>query len=216
MFMSSFYSARQVHCLLAVALVASSTIVANAQAADVAAARSTFTGLSVYTATGYQHTMVKVTDIRVQGTDIRLPSERTSTNGSFWFTGLDYTRVFANQFSLGAQVEYYPRSGQLTLSVAPGYAFNDRWLGYVKFGWAYVPTTFDQGPGLPRIKEDLNAVFAGVGAKRMIYGGLFGYAELRYAQVERFNFNSAIGVIPIQGRVDVTAVNAIIGLGYRF
>ena len=204
---------RWIHCSLAAISIAG---VSNVSANGAGLAQSAFTGLSVYTATGYQHTMAKASDIRIQGTDIRLPSERTTTDGSFWFTGLDYTHVFANQFSLGAQVEYYPRSGQVTLSVAPGYAFNDRWLGYVKFGWAYVPTTFDQGPGQPGIKRNLNTVFAGVGAKRMIYRGLFGYAELRYAQVERVNFNRVVGVIPIQGRVDVTAVNAIIGLGYRF
>ena len=210
---ASFLSNCLFCCLVALALVAS---VGTADATEATVTRSTFTGLSVYTATGYQHTMVKASDLRVQGTDIRLPSERMTTDGSFWFTGLDYTHVFANQFSLGGQVEYYPRSGQVTLSVAPGYAFNDHWLGYVKFGWAYVPTTFDQGPGQPSAKENLNAVFAGVGAKRMIYDGFFAYAELRYAQVERVNFKRVVGVIPIQGRVDVTAVNAIIGLGYRF
>lgn len=204
---------RWIHCSLAALSIAG---VSNAAANEASSTRSTFTGLSVYTATGYQHTMAKASDIRVQGTDIRLPSERTTTDGSFWFTGLDYTHVFSNQFSLGGQVEYYPRSGQVTLSVAPGYAFNDRWLGYVKFGWAYVPTTFDQGPGQPSIKRNLNTVFAGVGAKRMIYRGFFAYAELRYAQVERVNFNRVVGIIPIEGRVDVTAVNAIIGLGYRF
>jgi opacity protein-like surface antigen len=173
-------------------------------------------GLSIYTATGYQHTMIKTDDVRVRNTNIRLPSERTSTDGSFWFAGLDYTHVFANQFSLGAQFEYYPRSRQVTISVSPGYAFNDRWLGYVKFGWAYVPTTLDQGPGLPNTKVNLNTVFAGVGAKRMIYGSLFGYAELRYAKVERLDFTGVIQTIPIQGHADIRAVNAIIGLGYRF
>ncbi len=173
-------------------------------------------GLSIYTATGYQHTMIEASDMRVRNTNIRLPSERSSTNGSFWFAGVDYTHVFANQFSLGAQFEYYPRSGQVTLSVSPGYAFNDQWLGYVKFGWAYVPTKIDQGPGLPSNTVNLNAVFAGIGAKRMIYRGLFGYAELRYAQVERVNFTSMVNSIPIEGSANTQAVNAIIGLGYRF
>jgi hypothetical protein len=174
------------------------------------------TGFSIYTATGHQTATVKVNDLRVKNTSIRLPSQHFSTSTTFWLTGLNYTHVFDNQWALGGQVEYYPISRQVAVSVSPGYAFNDSVLGYLKLGWAYVPTTVDQGPGRQSHKTNLNAAFAGFGVKAMLYRGLFGYAELTYAQVERLNFNSWVGAIPVSGHTDTSAINAVIGLGYRF
>lgn len=183
-----------------------------------------FTGLSIYTATGYQNATVKGTNLRLQGTNITLPSQSETTHGSFWLVGLDYTYVFENKFSLGAQVDYYPRKGQVAVSISPGYEFNDRVLGYMRFGWASVPTTVEQGAGYPSYETRLNAYFAGVGAKVNIYRGVYGFAEIRYSEVERLNFTGStvlpnmpqLGPVPIQGSADTTAVNAFIGLGYRF
>ncbi|UOD50965.1 outer membrane protein [Orrella daihaiensis] len=184
-----------------------------------------FTGLSLYTATGYQHTTIKGENLRVQGTNITLPSRTEKTNGSFWLVGLDYTHVFANRMSLGAQFDYYPKSGQYALSISPGYQFNETVLGYLRFGWANVPTTVEQGVGQPSYKTWLNAYFAGIGAKVNITRGLFAYAELRYSEVDRLNFTSTADVtvapgvvrsVPIEGSADTSAINAFIGLGYRF
>ncbi|MCD8503734.1 MAG: hypothetical protein LRY56_00565 [Burkholderiaceae bacterium] len=183
-----------------------------------------FTGLSVYTATGYQNATIKGSNLKVQGTDITLPSQSETKHSTFWLLGLDYTHVFANQFSLGAQFDYYPKSGQYALSLSPGYEFNDRVMGYVRLGWANVPTTVAQGPGQPNYKKWLNAYFVGVGTRVNIYRGVFGYAEVRYSEVERLNFTGSavlpnapqLGPVPIQGSADTTAVNAFIGLGYRF
>jgi len=184
-----------------------------------------FTGLSIYTATGYQNATTKGSNLRVQGTNVTLPSRSESTNSTFWLTGLDYTYVFDNQFSLGTQFDYYPKSGQYALSVSPGYEFNDRVLGYVRLGWVNVPTTIEPGGGQSNYKVWQNAYFAGIGTKVNIYRGLYGYAELRYSEVERLNFTGTADVtvapgvvrsVPIQGSADTTAVNAFIGLGYRF
>lgn len=184
-----------------------------------------FTGLSIYTATGYQNATVKGTNLRVQGTDIVLPSPSETTDSSFWLVGLDYTYVFDSRFSLGAQVDYYPRKGQVALSLSPGYEFNDTVLGYVRFGWASVPTTIEQGAGRPSDETRLSAYFAGVGAKVNLYRGVFAYVELRYSELQRLNFTGFADVtvapgrvrsVPIQGSADTTAVNAFIGLGYRF
>ena len=184
-----------------------------------------FTGASIYTATGYQNATVKGKNLRVQGTDIVLPSRSETTDSSFWLVGLDYTHVFDNQFSLGAQVDYYPISTQVAVSVSPGYAFNDTVMGYVRLGWASVPTTVEPGLGRPSQETRLNAYFVGLGTKVNLYRGVFAFAELRYAEVERLDFTGVAEVsvvpgqvmsVPIQGSADTSAVNAFIGLGYRF
>lgn len=184
-----------------------------------------FTGLSIYTATGYQHATTKGSDLRVRGTDIRLPSRSETTHSTFWLLGVDYTHVFSNQVSLGAQFDYYPKSGQYALSISPGYQFNDRVLGYVRLGWVDVPMTVAQGPGQPNRKVWKNAYFAGLGAKVNIYRGIYGFAEVRYSEVEPLNFTGTTNVtvapgvvrpVPIQGTANTSAVNAFIGIGYRF
>ena len=134
-----------------------------------------FGGFSVYTATGYQNATVKGNNLRVQGKDIALPSQSETISSTFWLVGLDYTHIFANQLSLGTQFDYYPKSGQYALSVSPGYQFNDRVLGYARFGWANVPTTVEQGAGLPNYKKWVSAYFVGVGTRVNIYRGVFAY-----------------------------------------
>lgn len=192
---------------------------------SLASAGHGFTGFSVYTATGYQHATTKGHDLRVRGTDIRLPSRSEATHSTFWLLGIDYTHVFRNQFSLGAQFDYYPKSGQYALSISPGYQFNDQVLGYVRLGWVDVPMTVAQGPGRPNRKVWKNAYFAGVGARVNLYKGLYGFAEIRYSAVEPLHFTGSTNVtvapgiersVPIQGTADTSAVNAFIGLGYRF
>jgi len=184
-----------------------------------------FTGVSIFTATGLQYAMVDGSDLRVRGTDIALPSVRETTQGILWVVGLDYTHVFANQFSLGVQAEYQPSKDQIALSMSPGYAFNKRVMGYFRFGWASVPTTIAQGPGSPSLEKNLNAYFGGIGAKVNLDRGVFVFAEIRYARVDRFDFVSSANVslvpgqsmtVPVQGSADTTAINTFIGLGYRF
>ena len=180
-----------------------------------------FTGLSIYSATGYQHATVKTSNLRVSGTNITLPSRSESTHSTFWLLGLDYTHVFDNKFSLGAQVDYYPKSTQVALSVSPGYEFNDTVMGYLRLGWASVPTTVPQGPTRSSYETRLDAYFVGVGAKVNLYRGIYTYAELRYSEVERLTSTAIVnmpglGPLPVEGSADTSAVNAFIGLGYRF
>lgn len=177
---------------------------------------SSLTGWSIYTGSGYQNARVEVSGVRVRHTNIALPSSEYHSDSSFWLTGLNYTRVFDTRFSFGAQIEYYPINGQMAVSVSPGYALNDSMLSYLKLGWANVPTTVDQGPGRQSLETNLNAFFVGAGVKMMVYQGVFGYAELTYSQLERLNFTGFVDSVPIQGSADITAVNAMIGLGYRF
>lgn len=191
-------------------------VAASTGGTQASAQEAGFSGFSIYTATGHQTATVKFSDIRLQNTNIRVPSRSLYTDTNFWLTGLNYTHVFDNGFALGGQLEYYPISRQVALSVSPGYQFNDAVLGYLKLGWAYVPTTVDQGPARPSYQTNLNAVFAGFGAKAMIYRGVFGYAELTFAQLERLNFTSTVGPFPVSGQIDTSAINAVIGLGYRF
>ncbi|HEY7804786.1 MAG TPA: hypothetical protein VIC30_10195 [Orrella sp.] len=212
-------------CLPALGLWSFTGDVSAAETGLRASSERGFTGFSIYTATGYQNATTKATDLRVQGTNLTLPSRSESKDSTFWLVGLDYTYVFDNQLSLGAQFDYYPKSGQYALSVSPGYEFNDRVLGYVRLGWVNVPTTIEPGGGRPNYKVWQNAYFAGIGAKVNLYRGIYGYAELRYSEVERLNFTGTADVtvapgvvqsVPIQGSADTTAVNAFIGLGYRF
>ena len=185
-------------------------------AGDALAQNSVFQGPSVYTATGYQYGSVRLNDVRVRDTDINVPIPNYYTNGSFWLTGVNYTHVFANDLSLGAQLEYYPISQQVSVSISPGYAFNEQVLGYLKLGWVYGSSTVDQGPGRQAYKVNLNGVVAGMGVRAMIYQGVFGYVEFNYAQFERLSFTSWAGPIPITGNADTKAYNAVIGIGYQF
>jgi hypothetical protein len=182
----------------------------------VLAQTSAFTGPSIYTATGYQYGSVKISDVRVSGTNVGIRLPNYYSNGSFWLTGLNYTHVFKNNLSLGGQVEYYPISQQLSISISPGYAFNDRFLGYLKLGWVNGSSTVDQGPGRQPYKVNLNGVVAGAGIKASIFKGVFGYAEFNYAQFERLSFTSWAGPFPISGNADTKAYSVVIGLGYKF
>lgn len=184
-----------------------------------------FTGFSVYSATGYQNATVKTTNLRVAGANIALPNRSETTDSSFWLVGLDYTHVFDNRFSLGAQLDYYPKSTQYAISISPGYEVNDRVMGYLRFGWASVPTTVEQGPARAQKNLRLNAYFGGVGTRVNLYRGIFAYAELRYSEVERVDFSSSVNqtvapgvVVPvlIEGSANTSAINVFLGLGYRF
>lgn len=191
-------------------------MVSGAWGKKVSAQDSVFTGPSIYTATGYQYGSVRLNDVRVRNTSIGVQIPNYYSTGSFWLTGLNYTHVFKNNLSLGGQVEYYPISEQVSVSISPGYAFNDAFLGYLKLGWIYGSSKVDQGPGRQAYKVNLNGVVAGIGVKAMIFKGIFGYVEFNYAQFERLNFTSWAGPIPITGNADTKAYNAVIGLGYQF
>ena len=227
MFSGQLSKAKRVLCPFAVGATVGALAAGNALASETGLRTSSgkgFTGFSVYTATGFQNATIKGSNLRVQGTNTPLPSQTEHKDSTFWLLGLDYTYVFKNQLSLGAQFDYYPKSGQYALSVSPGYEFNDRVMGYLRLGWANVPTTVEPGPSQPSYKTWLNAYFVGVGTKVNIYRGVFGFAEVRYSEVERLNFTGSavlpaapqLGPVPIQGSIDTTAVNAFIGLGYRF
>ena len=224
-----FYAARmRLPSVLSLTISAAGIVMAGAAVAQTDVSGGSpkgFTGVSIFTATGFQYATVDGIDLRVQGTDTALPSVRETNQGTIWLVGLDYTHVFANQFSLGAQVEYQPSKDQFALSMSPGYAFNKRVMGYFRFGWASVPTTIAQGPGSPSLEKNLNAYFGGIGAKVNLDSGIFVYAEVRYARVERYDFVSSANVslapgrsmtVPVQGSANTTAVNTFIGLGYRF
>lgn len=200
-------------CLACVVLMAPSL---DASAQSVSDHGQAFAGFSIYSGTGYQHSIVKVGDVRVRNTSIAMPSESYYNDGSFWITGLNYTHALGHNYTLGAQIEYFPISTQVSLSVSPGYAFNDRVMGYLKAGWAYVPTTVDQGPGRNNYKVNLNGAFAGVGVRALITPHIFGYAELTYARLQNLSFTSWVGPYPISGNASTEAYNVTVGLGYRF
>jgi opacity protein-like surface antigen len=177
---------------------------------------SPFTGVSIFTSGGFQSGSVKLENVRVRNTRFSVPVENLHSTGNSWLIGLNYTHVFQNSTSLGAQVEFFPVSKQVALSLTPGYQFNEKILGYLKLGWVHAPSTVDQGPGRKAYDVNLNGLVAGLGAKYLFTKNLYGFLEVNAVQFQKLNFTSWEGSIPIEGLATTRAQNILLGVGYRF
>jgi len=179
-------------------------------------ALSHFTGLSAYTATGFQSGSVHLDNVRIRNTSFNVQAPNYHSTGTPWLIGLNYTYVFKNKVSLGAQVEFFPVSKQVALSLTPGFQFNEKILGYLKLGWVHAPSTVDQGPGRKAYDVNLNGLVAGLGAKYLFTKNLYGFLEVNAVQFQKLNFTSWQGSIPIEGSATTRAQNILLGVGYRF
>jgi opacity protein-like surface antigen len=175
-----------------------------------------FTGLSIYTAAGLQSGSVYLDNVRVRNTTYTVNAPNYHSTGTPWLIGLNYTHVFKNNVSLGAQLDFFPVSKQFALSIAPGFQFNEKTLGYLKLGWVHAPSTVDQGPGRTPYSVDLNGLVVGLGAKYLFTKSLYGFLEVNVVQFQKLNFTSWQGNIPIEGSATTKAQNIMLGVGYRF
>jgi opacity protein-like surface antigen len=182
----------------------------------VMAQESSFKGLSVYTATGLQKGSVTLSDVTVSNTNIPVPTNDYHSTGTPWMVGLNYAHALSSRITLAAQIDYFPVSQQVALSILPGYEFTSRTLGYIRLGWVHAPSTVDQGPGRAAYKVNLNGVVGGIGAKYLVTPNLYGFVELNYVKFEQLRFTSWVGQIPITGNANSQAVNLLLGVGYRF
>ena len=212
--------ARRCHwiCSIAVsALFASSLASAQHKEAHTSTpTTSSFTGFSVFTATGLQTGSVHLDNVRIRNTSYNVQAPNYHSTGTPWLIGLNYAYVFKNNVSLGAQLEYFPVSKQVALSLTPGFQFNEKMQGYLKLGWVHAPSTVDQGPGRKAYDVDLNGLVAGLGAKYLFTKNLYGFLEINVVQFQKLNFTSWQGTIPIEGSATTRAQNILLGVGYRF
>jgi len=177
---------------------------------------SPFSGVSIFTSGGFQSGSVKLENVRVRNTSFSVPAENLHSTGNSWLIGLNYTHMFQNSTSLGAQVEFFPVSKQVILSVTPGFQFTDDVQGYLKLGWVHAPSTVDQGPGRRAYNVNLHGMVAGLGTKVAFAKNFYGFIEINYVQLQKLNFTSWEGPIPIEGTAKTSAQNVMLGVGYRF
>jgi hypothetical protein len=203
--------------LAAIALLAPNAVVAQqTETRPVNVVASNFTGLSAFTATGFQSGSVHLDNVRIRNTSFNVQAPNYHSTGTPWLIGLNYTYVFKNKVSLGAQVEFFPVSKQVALSLTPGFQFNEKILGYLKLGWVHAPSTVDQGPGRQAYDVNLNGLVAGLGAKYLFTKNLYGFLEVNTVKFQPLNFTSWQGSIPIEGSATTRAQNILLGVGYRF
>lgn len=177
---------------------------------------SNFLGFSALTAIGLQSGTVKLDNVRLRNTPYNVQLPNYHSTGTPWLVGVNYTYVFKNSVTLGGQLEYFPVSQQMAISLTPGFQFNEKIHGYLKFGWIRAPSTVDQGPGRKSYDVDLYGIVAGLGAKYGFTQNLYGFLEVNTAQFQKLNFTSWQGALPIEGSATTRAQNIMLGMGYRF
>ncbi len=173
-------------------------------------------GVSVQLGTGYEQGWLRFKDVKLTRSNTRLDMQDVSNSGVPLVLGLGYTKVLGASATLGGLVEYNPISNRVALSVVPGYMLTEQVQGYLKLGWVYATTSVDQGPGARAIPAYLNAAYLGLGAKVLFTEQVFGFAEVNYMKYASLSFSSNLNTLPISGYADTSALNFIVGVGYRF
>jgi len=106
------------------------------------------------------------------------------------------------------------------LYVAPGYVIDDESLVYGKFGYAgtQIKTTLSGGSAQ---SANYKGYLVGIGYKRIISGGLYGFVESNYtaygSQTQTSNGNLGnVTTYNISTTNKVSSYNTMIGVGYKF
>lgn len=175
-----------------------------------------FEGVSLQAAVGTQPYIIKANNIELTNPRIALPNQNYYGNSTPYFAGLSYTAALSDRFTIGAQFEINPVNQQYVLSLLPGYAFNERTQGYAKFAWVNAVVTISPDSSQNKFSSTANGMTAGVGIKYLFTPTWYGITELNYVKMNTFAFSSAINNIAINGNIDYSGFNIMIGLGYKF
>ena len=205
-----------------------------------------FEGFGIQLSTGYQNNQVKGSDLKVDGVPVSQfgVGVSNSSKGEMPLNiGVGYTFALSEKFTLGALVEYNPLQmnagnatltfdgvkstdpldtlntklkNQVSVSLVPGYSFNDSTMGYVRVGWINATATAKASDGSGFSKNTNGAIF-GLGAKHLFTKNVFGYAEATYSTYSGSNssFTETSGAV-ISSKLTPSSYSFLIGVGARF
>ncbi len=190
-----------------------------AQASDrpeIQSAAASFEGFTLQASVGYQPHVANVTNVGIRNTNRQL-SGRTIYNQSVPFIlSAGYTWSIGESATIGTQIEFNPINQQVGITILPGYAFTTELQGYLKLGGVVSRVSIDQGPNRDDTAASINGAMVGLGIKQMWTQNLYGFAEMNYLRFGSFGFTSWRGNVPIHGTSNISAYNAMVGVGYRF
>jgi outer membrane immunogenic protein len=203
-----------------------------------------FEGFNIQASTGYQHNDIDVSNVTVNGLSIPGGGAQDTHKGRMALNlGAGYTFAINDRFTLGALVEWNPLkmktgSGSLTvngssvagteysgklenqvsISIVPGYAFNDRTLGYLKLGWIHAKAKLEpNAANSPNFSESVDGFLMGVGAKHLFNKNVYGFAEATYASYGSVNSSRDIGGgVIVGGKMKPSSYSFLVGIGAQF
>lgn len=222
-------------------IIASMLSAAFASPAVLAQAKN-FEGFGLQLSTGYQNNKLKFSDLKGDGVSLgplgfSMPT--ISSGGMPLNIGAIYTFALSDRFTLGALVEYNPLSmktgssttvvpasrtafsysgkfeNQISISLLPGYAFNDTTMGYARVGWinATAKATLSKGGSY---SSNANGLIFGLGAKHLITENIYGFAEASYATYGGTNATTNGEDTALEVNITPTSYSFLVGIGYKF
>jgi opacity protein-like surface antigen len=222
-------------------LLATAIVTAFAAPQAFAENAKSFEGLSVQAGTGFRHSSGQYKDIRFNAVDTGDTAAKASSSNIPLIFGIGYTAAIANDFTLGAILEYDAIKGkagnydwfqngvlttaddgnikiknQYTVALVPGYAFDKTTLGYAKIGFSSSKANISYADGSPNDKYSLHGWIFGLGAKKLINDNVYAFGEFNYIKNNDKNVSATDGVDTITGKIVSSAYNAIAGVGYKF
>ena len=230
-------------------LIIASALSAAFVSPAVLAQAQNFEGFGLQLSTGYQHNEMKASEPTFNGStleDTTLGFPTTSKGEMALNIGASYTHAFTNRFTLGAMVEYNPLSmktgssyltengvsstspddrfegklkNQFSLSLVPGYAFNESTMGYARVGW--INATAELSSDAETFSTSVNGVLLGLGARHLFTDNIYGFAEATYADYGGSNASVRSeldnGVIAdIATDLTPSSYSFLVGVGVRF
>ncbi len=175
-----------------------------------------FEGFALQIDVGYQPYVINGNSITIKNTSIKLPDQKYNSNSTPYFSGLSYTIPANERITVGAQIEINPINQQYVLSFLPGYAFTPSLQGYLKFAWVNALVTINANNAQNNISLRSNGTTTGLGIKQLLTQNWYGFAEANYVKMNTFKFESSNKGIPINGSVDYSGFNIMVGIGYLF
>ena len=173
-------------------------------------------GFALQAAVGYQPYVVNLNHIGVTNTNVKLNDQNDRNHSTPYFVGASYTTMFSGNITLGAQIEINPFNQQYVLSLLPGYALTPNIHGYLKLAWVNALVTVDPGSNQNKVSATVNGAAAGLGIKQFWTPNWYGFVEANYVKMNTFKFSSVVNGIPLNGNMDYSGYNAMVGVGYKF
>lgn len=212
-------------------------------------AQTAFEGFYGQISTGYEQN--NADSLKMTGTDYGSSPNTSaetsaSSSGAPLVLGLGYTFKLQEKFTLGLGVDYsaltqttgaagfrYPGISNATYNydfeitnrfnifVAPGYAFDDKKLAYIKLGYSNQNIQYSQTNccSTPSEKANVSGYVLGLGYKQIIQDGLYGFIEANYYGYANTTMKATYSDAPggtTQVSPDLSAYNVLVGIGYRF
>lgn len=189
---------------------------------------SHFTGITIEAASGYQNMRITAKDLSASVGNITtaLPNNIPPKNisGVPYAFNYGYIAGLTNRTTLGARLEYNPRTSRYAAVILPGYVISENTQGYLRMGYAYMASTIDVK--LPGVQSQIQKAYfygptIGIGIKYNAFNNFYIYYELNYYQYRDVGLAATTPgqfgqTIRLTGTASSRVSNMLIGIGYRF